>query len=71
MTISDYENKLNYTHQNLDHVTIPYPIAKEIIINYKDYPKIMGSLAEKACRLYANANLTPVGKIAENETWFD
>lgn len=70
-TVSQYYEISNHMHQNFDHIKIPYLTAKQIMGNYKDYPKILGSLAEKACRFYANEHLIPVGKIAADGKWFD
>jgi hypothetical protein len=35
------------------------------------FPWVITSLAEKACRLYANKNANIVGKTAIDKKWFD
>jgi len=53
-----------------DSVEIPYPIAKEIVINSKDYPQVIVAIAEKSCRMQANSLLKPIGEIAKIDNWF-
>ncbi len=50
---------------------IPYDIAKQIMNDYMSYPRIMASLAEKSCRLFARKAITPAGSIAKENKWFD
>lgn len=45
-------------------------IAEGIMTDSKKYPRVISTLAEKACRLYANENITPVGEIASKDKWF-
>jgi hypothetical protein len=57
-------------HDN-NTIIIPIDIAKEIIEESISYPRIIASMAEKSCRLYANSNVNIVGKTATNNNWFD
>jgi hypothetical protein len=41
------------------------------MINCKDYPKLISSMAEKTCRQYSNEHLKPIGEIALEEKWFE
>ncbi|WP_214228004.1 hypothetical protein [Pedobacter sp. B4-66] len=59
-----------YSHMK-DSVQIPLELAKQIMLDPKGYPRIIGSHAEKSCRQFANKNVVPVGKIAEEMGWFD
>ena len=54
-----------------EHIIIPIDIATNIMKSSKFYPRIIVSLAEKSCRLYANENVKIVGRIANDEKWFD
>ena len=67
----DDESRAYRTNLHYEDTKIPIQIAKKIMAQYKDYPKILGSLAEKACRLHANERLIPVGKIAADKEWFE
>ena len=60
-----------YARQTNEPKNIPYETAKTIMQDCKSYPIMISSLAEKSCRQYANEHLTPVGKIANKEKWFD
>lgn len=61
---------MDFHHIN-DSIQIPLDIAKEIMNDCKKYPRVITSLAERSCRINANAHLKPVGLIAKNEGWFD
>ena len=54
-------------HDESDSVKIPINISKNIMKNPLSYPRIITSLAEKTCRLYANENVIIVGKIAKEK----
>lgn len=56
---------------NNENIVIPVDIAKSIMEAPKSYPRIIASIAEKSCRLYANENVKIVGEIADNDRWFD
>ena len=58
-------------HNDREFVSIPIEIAKQIMEDSKSYPRIIASMAEKSCRLYANENVNIVGKIANDQKWFD
>lgn len=68
--IKNYDVRNHHYHASTQ-VKIPYEIAKMIMLDCKDYPKFITVLAEKSCRLYANSHVTPIGKIAEKEKWFE
>lgn len=69
--IYQYDERHYYGLHTNKPIKIPYEIAKKIMEDCKDYPKIISSLAEKYCRSYANEHLTPVGETAEKEKWFE
>lgn len=50
---------------------IPISIAKEIMKEPRKYPRIIATVAEKSCRINANKHLIPVGRIAQEEKWFN
>lgn len=50
---------------------IPIDIARKIMMDSKNYPRSIASLAEKTCKLYANTNTIAVGKIALEQNWFE
>jgi hypothetical protein len=54
-----------------DKGIIPIEMAKSIMEDFKSHPRIIASMAEKSCRLYANENVNIVGKIANDDNWFD
>ncbi|MDR2979779.1 MAG: hypothetical protein LBV02_05000 [Bacteroidales bacterium] len=61
---------LQYHHIESDVNIIPVDIARNIMNEPKSYPRIIASIAEKYCRLYANENMKIVGKIANENNWF-
>jgi hypothetical protein len=66
------ERYMPYRHyyQN-DEFKIPIEIAQEIMLESKNYPRIIASIAERSCRLYANKHVVAVGQVAQDEKWFD
>lgn len=50
---------------------MPYSVAKDIVANSKEYPRVISTIAEKTCRSIAFQNINHVGTIAENEGWFE
>ncbi len=66
-SFSNYYFKRAYQEE----IKIPLNIAREIMGNCKSYPGGIVSLAEKACRMFAYANLKPVGEVAKEEKWFN
>ncbi len=60
-----------YRIQNENKINLSIEIAKIIMTDSKSYPRIIVSIAEKTCRMYANKNIELVGKIAVNKKWFD
>jgi hypothetical protein len=50
---------------------IPIEIAKKIMIDCKEYPILISSLAEKSCKINAYSEIRPVGEIAKQEKWFE
>jgi hypothetical protein len=68
----EYEYQL-YIRHHVDNSVIgmPIDIAKEIMGEPTAYPRIIASIAEKSCRLYADKNVKIVGKIAIDNNWFD
>jgi hypothetical protein len=57
-------------YQN-EEFKIPIEIAQEIMLESKNYPRIIASIAERSCRLYANKHIVAVGQVAQDEKWFD
>jgi hypothetical protein len=55
----------------IEDIEIPLKIAREIMSNCKQYPRIIASIAEKSCTLHAVKNAIPVGEIAKKNKWFD
>lgn len=49
---------------------LPIEIAREIMKDVKNYPRVIASIAERTCRLYANKNAKQVGQIAQDDNWF-
>ena len=49
---------------------IPYERAIEIMKECKDYPRVLSSQAEKACRINASKTTVPIGEISEKNRWF-
>lgn len=66
----NYKSYRRYSNQYKD-LSIPFNIAKKIMIECKEYPNSIVNLAERACRNYASEVAIPVGEIAANEKWFD
>lgn len=50
---------------------IPLSIAKEVMRNCKDYPRMVGVAAERTCRTHAGSKRIPIGEIAERDKWFE
>jgi hypothetical protein len=50
---------------------ISIDIAKYIMKDPISFPRIIASLAEKACRIYANINVNIIGKTANDKKWFE
>lgn len=67
----EYISHHYFRFQNGNNIKIPIDIAKKIMKDSKSYPRIIASIAEKACRLYANKNVKAVGRIAKDKKWFD
>jgi len=65
-----YEERHYYSLNQNNPTKMPYEIAKQIMSECKDYPRIISSLAEKTCRVNANKNLKLIGEIAHAEKWF-
>lgn len=67
-----YDKRYLYYERHRKVVTeIPIDIAKQIMANSKEYPRIIASYAERSCRIFANKNIKAVGKIAQEEQWFE
>lgn len=64
------KSNIFYSYHIKDRVQIPLDLAKQIMLDPKSYPRLIGSIAEKSCRQYANKNVVPVGRIAEEMGWF-
>jgi hypothetical protein len=54
-----------------EFVVMPIDIAKNIMKTPKSYPRLIASIAEKSCRLYANEHVKIVGQVANEKKWFD
>jgi hypothetical protein len=63
-------NRGVFHHRNEDR-ELPIEIAREIMKDVKSYPRLIASIAERTCRLYANKNVKQVGKIAQDDNWFE
>lgn len=50
---------------------IPLTIAHEIMKESKAYPRIIASIAERSCRIFANDSTVAVGQTANEEQWFE
>jgi len=66
----DQRNEIYYHHRT-ENIKIPYEISKKIMLDCKNYPNIITTIAENSCRLIANENIKAIGEIAINEKWFD
>lgn len=49
----------------------PYDIAQEIARNPDHYPSFLVAAAESKCMDIVAHQIIPVGKIAEEEDWFE
>ena len=58
-------------HRFAEKTKMPYKIAVAIMKEYKEYPIIISSVAEKTCRRYANEKFKAVGETAKIENWFE
>lgn len=67
----NYSDRYFFNYIQIEKVKIPYEIAKQIMKECKEYPLIISSFAEKACRLFANQNTIPIGEIALKQNWFE
>jgi hypothetical protein len=69
--IDGYDGSFVRNRHDDSSIEIPYDLAKFIMDDCKHYPRIISAMAEKACRIYANNKLIPIGKIAVEENWFE
>jgi hypothetical protein len=69
--VNNYDDRFSRLRNSEESIEMSFEVAKEIMANCKDYPKSISSMAERSCRIYANSKLIPIGKIAENENWFN
>jgi hypothetical protein len=67
----EYIFRRYYQFHNNNTIIIPTDIAKGIMNEPISYPRIISSMAEKSCRLYANDNVNIVGKVATDNNWFE
>jgi hypothetical protein len=68
-----HQDDLHFYHinyRNIEGKEIPFNIAKSIMNECNNYPRLVVALAEKSCRIQINKTLTPVGQIAETQHWF-
>jgi hypothetical protein len=64
-------SRLIRLHYENNSINIPLNIAQDIMKDPLSYPRIIASMAEKNCRLYANEKNKIVGKVASEKKWFD
>jgi len=71
-TLTNYKEKpyYLYDHHLNEFKELPIEIANTIMTESKKYPRVIASLAERSCRIFANKNIKAVGQIAKNENWF-
>jgi hypothetical protein len=69
--INRNEDKYYHYRYLYRETSIPYDLAKKIMINPKDFPSKIVTSAERSCRLFAGENVVPVGKVAIEEKWFE
>lgn len=62
---------LYYRHRYAENPRMPIDTAKKIMEKCNEYPKVVSTIAEKACHIYANEKTIPVGEIAKKDRWFD
>jgi len=61
-----------YVNQMQDSfMKMPLHIAKKIMVNCKEYPRVITFLAEKTCMINANEHIRSVGEVAKEERWFE
>lgn len=60
----------DYNHGGFKGVEIPLKIARVIMSAPESYPRLLVTLAERACKTSANSNIVPVGIVAERDNWF-
>jgi hypothetical protein len=74
-TNSDIGEYMDYHYfrfnNDKEFVVMPIDIARNIMKTPKSYPRLIASIAEKLCRLYANENVKIVGQVANEKKWFD
>jgi len=57
-------------YHRTEDIKLPIEIAREIMKDVKSYPRLIASIAERTCRLFANKNGKQVGQIAQDDCWF-
>lgn len=69
-----YDDEQMFYHRGYpmdeDSIKMNIDLAKDVMNEFKDYPRLISAMAEKTCRMYANQNIIPVGTIANEEKWF-
>jgi hypothetical protein len=74
-----YEKTNKYTFEEYSFYRLQYDnsyplqerVAREIMADAKNYPRIIASIAERTCHKIANKKLKPVGNIAKEQNWFN
>ncbi|MBK8498962.1 MAG: hypothetical protein IPL52_09125 [Flavobacteriales bacterium] len=70
--ISESDEGLSRRQRELERtVVIPNTVAQKIMRRNTEYPRIIASLAERACRNHAFSKQKAVGSIAASDRWFD
>lgn len=72
LNIKNDNSEIHYLNRRTEAtIKIPIEMARNIMVDCKNYPKYIASLAERTCRAYAHKMATPVGEIAKKEKWFE
>lgn len=68
---SEYRFQERYYGSGYINTSMPLKIAEEVMQDCIRYPRVIGEFAEKSCRANANRHVSPVGRTAVAERWFD
>lgn len=69
--VNPHQDFIYFQRFSINNKLIPFELAKIIMNDFENYPRVISKSAEKSCRFHANQNALAVGKIAANDKWFD
>lgn len=71
MNLDEAYNYSYYPTYRNNNTKLPIEISRKIMEESKNYPRILASLAETSCKIYANKQIKSVGEIAKKDKWFE